>query len=194
MASSSFSSLKDLLKDPKPPKSKLHDSSTSSQTRGNPYVTEMFGELYFKGSPSPLPTSDLFPTTPLNSSRRTTNTPLNAKDEKKEKLTFQRLPKLVSADDCMYANCEERLFPKPISCLKQHKNGEPFVYLKRDKDLGSFVLEEINIRRKGVMCASRGNGRLKMNVTEDVAEEEVSNGAHLPLVIKEARNSIEVQY
>ncbi|KAK3036694.1 hypothetical protein RJ639_031562 [Escallonia herrerae] len=177
MASSSFSSLKDLLKNPKPPKSKLHDSSTSSQTRENPSVTEMFGELYFKGSPSPLPTSDLFPTMPLNSSRRTTNPAFNAKYEKKEKLTFQRLPKLVSADDCMYANCEERLFPQPISCLKQRKNGKPFVYLKRDKDLGRFVLEEINICREGIMCASRRNGRLKMNVSDDVAEEEVSNEA-----------------
>ncbi|KAK3030726.1 hypothetical protein RJ639_037223 [Escallonia herrerae] len=177
MASSSFSSLKDLLKEPKSPKSKLHESSTSSQTRENPDVTKMFGELYFKGSPSPLPTSDLLPTMPLNASRRTTNTPLNAKYEKKESLTFQRLPKLVSADDCMYANCEERLFPQPISCLKQRKNGEPFVYLKREKDLGRFVQEEINIGSEGVMCASRGNGRLKMNVADDVAEEEVSNEA-----------------
>ncbi|XP_059669113.1 uncharacterized protein LOC132314245 [Cornus florida] len=190
MAAYNFSSLIEVLN---------HQSSQNSQPNngmGNsyedPYVTEMFGELYFKEASPPFPLHYLFPSSPFpfpSSSSLPSSLPdptleyqtnvqnLNgdANHEMKKKRNEEHWGS--ANDNCSYGKpsswtSKERLFPPPVSHFKLFKTGKAFVYFKFNEKTCRFVRKEIKIPPKGFLRGSRENGCLKLNFAHKKVEDE----------------------
>ncbi|XP_059669111.1 uncharacterized protein LOC132314244 [Cornus florida] len=173
MANYNFSSLLEVLN---------HQSSQQQPNNGmgnsyeDPYVTEMFGELYFKEVMSPpFPLHSLFPPSPF---------PFPSSSSLASSLPDPTLEYLTNIQNL---NCDanhhkkrkkssstskERLFPPPVSFLKLFKTGKPFSYFKFNEEIGRLVREEIKIPPQGFLRGSRENGCLKLNSAHKEEEEE----------------------
>ncbi|KAL3520896.1 hypothetical protein ACH5RR_019045 [Cinchona calisaya] len=157
-----YTSLSDILKD-QPPKPLREESEEI------PLVTEMFGELYFRESPSSTSIGDLKFTPPLPLPKVSTTNNENLNDDNKIKNLVEK-KNLPENDSCMYNN-STRLFPPPISALKMSKNGKPFTYQRFDETANAFVGEELNIHPESVMAASRENESLRMKFADHHGQE-----------------------
>ncbi|KAF7148000.1 hypothetical protein RHSIM_Rhsim03G0097600 [Rhododendron simsii] len=184
MGAYSFSSLSDMLEQPPTHNSKLGESLPSQYPiskhqvpHENPpnYVTQMFGELYFKVSHSTSSSTQHFPAPPPppQPASPSPNHTLAADSigNSSDRTNFGR-----DKVGCVYNKKSwgrnERLFPPPISCLKTAKSGDPIVYFRFDENYGTFVPEERRIHRHGLLCASRNSGRLKLYFRREEPEEE----------------------
>ncbi|PSS11989.1 TRNA pseudouridine synthase [Actinidia chinensis var. chinensis] len=196
MASYTFSSLRDMLKQPPSHNSKLMESLSSHPipnievSHEDPHVIELFGELYFIESSSstlnflspPLLSSSSSqppPKPPLSSSPLPNHTLQTSTTEKfNDKINLEKeKSRKVEKNGCIYNKRlwgnKERLFPPPISCLKSAKSiGKPFVYFRFDEKSSSFVREEIRTPSQGLLCASRASKRLRLNLVHDKGEDD----------------------
>ncbi|XAR53514.1 hypothetical protein NMG60_11022102 [Bertholletia excelsa] len=155
MATHGFSSLGDLPKNQSPSQCpKLFTKTQLPSHQDHPSVTEMFGELYFRESSSPLPPPP--PSSPPPSFDVQTNACAMVGQNHE-----------ILENGCTYNKATwghgERCYPPPISCLKLSQCGKPFVYFMFDQNYGRFVRKEIIIPAGGLFRAAAGGGRLILN-------------------------------
>ncbi|XP_027155528.1 uncharacterized protein LOC113755859 [Coffea eugenioides] len=176
MAEHKYTSLSDLLKD-QPPK-----PSTVESDQEFPPVFEMFGELYFRESKTPTSIGDLkfSPPLPLPKVSSKESASEGSKDDDVNRQNKLKSPvktkNYFKNDSCMY-NYSEKRFPPPISTLRMSTYGKPFTYKRFDEKANASAGEEIRIDPRGVMAASRENGRLRMKFVRGPEEDEKATEA-----------------
>ncbi|XAR53515.1 hypothetical protein NMG60_11022103 [Bertholletia excelsa] len=165
MATHSFSSLRDLLKNQSPSQSpKFMRKPLLHSHHDQPSVTEMCGELYFREISSPpttMPASSPPPSLGFQTNARAMASPNHE----------------VLDEGCTYNKATwgdgERRYPPPISCMKLSNRGKPFVYLMFDQNSGRFARKEIRIPAGGLFRAAREDGRLILNFAPEEEEAEI---------------------
>ncbi|KAI4347858.1 hypothetical protein L6164_008635 [Bauhinia variegata] len=188
MEAHSFQGLKDLLKPMLPPKSnsfsrkclcsaslvemeiakKFKEDSLDSYEGSSPKMSSSSTTLPFPISLSPLG-KDL-PKTIDTKNPIESLVKKESKSKQKMKPGKEMVEEIVKKGPRTYL--EGILIPPPISCLKHVKVGKSYTYLRFDKELDNYVLEEIKIPNRDLFHASRDNGRLRLYLDFSADDEE----------------------
>ncbi|KAJ1435937.1 The fantastic four family [Sesbania bispinosa] len=183
MASSSFSSLKDLLNKPNSnpmPTTKPMKPSVSSTTPNElAQKLEKAFDLESNASSSPQSSSSPPYLQFLMSMPSEVDISLNLGKGKEEfenmKHNESHLERNLGEEKEDNENkplTNRKCYLPPISCLKKVKVGKPYRYLTYGKENDSYVVEEIKIPNRSLFHASREDGRLKLSLNFEDEEEE----------------------